>query len=200
MRLCVLARVMRLGRVVSASPKLPLRSSHRSCAACITSPTATLLLALRAITSPVGDTTCACAHYQFLRLLSLLVLLYLPLFHRPTTERTPREDRLIEKGKIARFLRFYSFVSSCTSSGKRPRRNQRRTKERPKKSRIINVLFIKIDILNSLTPFLKRLTPFLKKLTHFLKKLAYLFKEKSPQKAISLAQSKIFHYLCEQNQ
>ena len=29
-----------------------------------------------------------------LRLPSLLLLLYLPLFYRPTTERTPREDRL----------------------------------------------------------------------------------------------------------
>ena len=44
---------------------------------------------LRAITSPVGDTTCACAHYQFLRLPSLLSLLYLSY----STERTPRELR-----------------------------------------------------------------------------------------------------------
>ena len=29
-----------------------------------------------------------------LRLLFLLLLLYLPLFHRPTTERTPKELRL----------------------------------------------------------------------------------------------------------
>ena len=85
----MLARVMRLWRVVSASPKLPLRSSHHLCAACCTSPTATLLLALRAITSHVGDTTCACAHSQFLRLPSLLSLLYL-LY---STERTPRELR-----------------------------------------------------------------------------------------------------------
>ena len=101
--------------MVSASPKLPLRSSHHSCAACITSPTATLLLALRAITSPVGDTTCACAHYQFLRFPSLVPYIYTP----------------------------------C----QRPRTNQRRTKERPKNSKLQKSTFIKIAVsVTSLIP------------------------------------------------
>jgi hypothetical protein len=89
-RLCVLARVMRLWRVVSASPKLPLCSSHHSCASVHHLANGDMTARLRAITSPVGDTTCACAHYQFLRLLTLLSLLYLPY----STERTPKELRL----------------------------------------------------------------------------------------------------------
>ena len=111
-RLCVLARVMRLWRVMSASPKLPLRSSHHSCAACITSPTATLLLALRAITSPVGDTTCACAHYQFLRLSSFVPTQILS-GKRPTTNqgRTKERPKNSESGKV----RFIKIAVSFTS-------------------------------------------------------------------------------------
>ena len=102
-RLCVLARVIRLWRVVSASPKLPLRSSHHSCAACIT--------------SPMGDTTCACAHYQFLRFLSLVPYIYAP----------------------------------C----QRPRRNQGRTKERPKNSKTQKSTFVKSAVsFSSLIPYL----------------------------------------------
>ena len=102
-RLCVLARVMRLWRVVSASPKLPLHSSHHSCAACIT--------------SPVGDTTCACAHYQF--------------------------------------LRFPSLVPCISTPCKRPKTNQRRTKERPKNSKTQKSTFVKIAVsFSSLIPCL----------------------------------------------
>ena len=42
------------------------------------------------------------------------------------------------------FLRFPSFVPSLFPSGKRPRRNQRRTKERPKNSKTQKSTFIKI--------------------------------------------------------
>ena len=41
-------------------------------------------------------------------------------------------------------LRFPSFVPTQILSGKRPTTNQGRTKERPKNSKIVNVLFIKI--------------------------------------------------------
>ena len=44
------------------------------------------------------------------------------------------------------FLRFPTLVPSQSLSGKRPRMNQRRTKERPKNSKLEKVLFIKIGI------------------------------------------------------
>ena len=116
MRLCVLARVMRLWRVVSASPKLPLRSSHHSCAASITLPTATLLLALRAITSPIGDTTCACAHYQFLRFPSLVPCIYAPC-KRPRTNqrRTKAEPKNSQTPKVLFIKIALSFTSLIPS-------------------------------------------------------------------------------------
>ena len=42
-------------------------------------------------------------------------------------------------------LRFLSLVPYLSPSGKRPRRNQRRTKERPKNSESIEVRFVKIN-------------------------------------------------------
>ena len=57
-------------------------------------------------------------------ILKISSLLYLASFHRENSERTPREDQLIKNGKIARFLRFCSFVPFSSPSGKRPRRNQ----------------------------------------------------------------------------
>ena len=47
--------------------------------------------------------------------------------------------------QIVRFLRFPSLVPYLSPSGKRPRRNQRRTKERPKNSDSIEVRFVKIN-------------------------------------------------------
>ena len=47
--------------------------------------------------------------------------------------------------QIVRFLRFPSLFPYLSPSGKRPRRNQRRTKERPKNSESIEVRFVKIN-------------------------------------------------------
>ena len=70
-----------------------------------------------ASTSPVGDTTCACAHYQFLRFPSLVPYIYTP----------------------------------C----QRPRTNQRRTKERPKNSKLQKSTFVKNAVsFSSLIPCL----------------------------------------------
>ena len=129
MRLCVLVRVMRLWRVVSALPKLPLRSSHHSWAACITSPTATLLLALRAITSPVGDTTCACAHYQFLRFLSLVPYIYTPCQRPRTNQRWTKDEPKNSQTQKSTFIKItISFTSLIPSSI--PSTDDRETTER----------------------------------------------------------------------
>ena len=57
--------------------------------------------------------------------------------------------------KIVRFLRFTSLIPYIFSSGKRPRTNQRRTKERPKNSKLQKSTFIKIaDSFSSLIPCL----------------------------------------------
>ena len=97
-RLCVLARVMRLWRVMSASPKLPLRSSHHSCAACIT--------------SPVGDTTCACAHYQFLRFLSLVPYIYTPCQRPRTNQRWTKDEPKNSKTQKSTFIKIDVSFSS----------------------------------------------------------------------------------------
>ena len=54
-----------------------------------------------------------------------------------------REGKLV-KLKSAQFLRFLSLVPSLFPSGKKPRTNQRRTKERPKNSETQKSTFIKI--------------------------------------------------------
>ena len=105
-RWCVLARVMRLWRVVSASPKLPLRSSHHSCAACIT--------------SPIGDITARSAshyltrgrHYLRLRTLpilkiavsvtSLILCLISPRELRENSEGTPTQLSMTKKCYLLR--------------------------------------------------------------------------------------------------
>ena len=47
---------------------------------------------------------------------------------------------------IVQILRFPSLVPFLSLSGKIPRRNQRRTKEQPKNSKLQKVLFIKIAV------------------------------------------------------
>ena len=83
---------------------------------------------LRAITSPVGDTTCACAHYQFLRFHSLVPCIYAPCKRPRTNQRW--NNRSSPLGEI-------------------------RTKDKPKNSQMPKVLFIKITVsFTSLIPSL----------------------------------------------
>ena len=74
---------------------------------------------LRAITSPVGDTTCACAHYQFLRFPSLVPYIYAPCQIPRTNQRW--NNRSSPLGEI-------------------------RTKDEPKNPKIEKSTFIKITI------------------------------------------------------
>ena len=59
--------------------------------------------------------------------------------------RKPPPLSLAFMTQTVQFLRFPLSVPSLSPSGKRPRRNQRRTKERPKNSQSIEVRFVKIN-------------------------------------------------------
>ena len=89
----------------------------------------------------------------------------------------PKKEALISSASfllLVLLLRFYALVPYIYAPCKRPRKNQRRTKERPKNSESGNVRFIKTyRFPKNLSPLLKRLTKVLKQLTHERRNMCY---------------------------
>ena len=150
--------------------------------------TATLLLALRAITSPIGDTTCACAHYQFLRFLSLVPYIYTPCQRPRTNQRWTKDEPKNSETEKSTFIKIAVSYSSLIPYLVLPRELRETTEGTPKEDHMTKkALFLRLSP-KKVVLIPKKLTPILKRLILFLKPLTYLFfKKKSPQKAIFLA-------------